>query len=318
MENKLTLKEHKGANDFHISQGTAVTIGTFDGVHVGHQKIIERLVKSAKINNLESVILTFFPHPRMVLQKDSGIKLINTIQERKEILEKTGIDHLIVHPFTKEFSRLTAQEFVRDILVNKLKAKKVIIGYDHRFGRNRGADIHDLREFGEVYGFEVEEIPEQDIEKVAVSSTKIRKALLNGQVEKANRYLSYPFSLSGSVVKGKGLGKGFNYPTANLQIEENYKLIPKNGVYVVRCEMEGKMHFGMMSIGTNPTVGGTKQSIETHFFNLDADLYGKKLSIALLTRIRDEKKFGSVEELKLAMKRDEEFSLSFIKKYYAQ
>ncbi|HET7361034.1 MAG TPA: bifunctional riboflavin kinase/FAD synthetase [Salinimicrobium sp.] len=312
------MEEHKGANDFHISRGTAVTIGTFDGVHIGHQKIIERLVKSAKANNLESVILTFFPHPRMVLQKESGIKLINTIRERKEILEKTGIDHLIVHPFTKEFSRLTAQEFVRDILVNKLKVKKVIIGYDHRFGRNRGADINDLREFGEVYGFEVEEIPEQDIEEVAVSSTKIRKALLNGQVEKANRYLSYPFSLSGTVVKGKGLGKGFNYPTANLEIEENYKLIPKNGVYVVRCEIEGEIYFGMMSIGTNPTVGGTEQSIETHFFDLDKNLYGKNLSIALLTRIRDEKKFGSVEELKRAMKQDEEFSLRFIKKHYAQ
>lgn len=312
------MKEHRGAYHFHSDHHTVVTIGTFDGVHIGHQKILERLVNAAKAGSLESVILTFFPHPRMVLQKDAGIKLINTIDERKEILSKSGVDHLIVHPFTKQFSRLTAREFVRDILINKLKAKKVIIGYDHRFGRNRTADIDTLREFGAEYEFEVEEISKQDIDEVAVSSTKIRKALLAGEVQKANKYLSYPFSLSGKVVKGRGLGKEFKFPTANLHVAEAYKLIPKNGVYVVKSEIDSSEVFGMMSIGTNPTVGGTEKTIETHFFDLDQDLYDQYLTVELLTRIRDEKKFGSVEELKAAMKEDEAFSRHFITKYDAK
>ena len=307
------MKEHKGADKFHSENHTVVTIGTFDGVHVGHQKIIERLVSAARGGNLESVILTFFPHPRMVLQKDADIKLINTIDERKDILEKSGIDHLVVHPFTRQFSRLSAREFVRDILVHKLKAKKVIICYDHRFGRNRTASISDMRAFGAEFGFEVEEITEQEIEEVAVSSTKIRKALLEGRVEKANRFLSYPFSLAGTVVKGRGLGKSFKFPTANLHVAEDYKLIPANGVYVVRSFIEEVPVFGMMSIGTNPTVGGTQKTIETHFLDLELDLYGKFLTIELLTRIRDEKKFDSVDSLMLAMKQDEAFTRQYIR-----
>ena len=287
-------------------------------MHAGHQKIIKRLVDSARANNLESVILTFFPHPRMVLQKESGIKLINTIEERTDILEQSGIDHLVIHPFTMQFSRLTAREFVKEILVEKLRAKKVIIGYDHRFGRNRTANINDLKKFGAEFDFEVEEITRQDIEEVAVSSTKIRTALEEGRVEKANNYLRHPFSLKGEVVKGRGLGKEFNYPTANINIAEDYKLIPKNGVYVVRSVIEGETYFGMMSIGTNPTVGGTSRTIESFFFKLDKDLYGKRLKIDLLIRIRDEKKFNSVEELKLAMKQDEAFSKQYIKDNYVE
>ncbi|ADF50809.1 MAG: bifunctional riboflavin kinase/FAD synthetase [Zunongwangia sp.] len=312
------MEIHKGASAFKSDKPTVVTIGTFDGVHAGHQKIIKRLVDSARANNLESVILTFFPHPRMVLQKESGIKLINTIEERTDILEQSGIDHLVIHPFTMQFSRLTAREFVKEILVEKLRAKKVIIGYDHRFGRNRTANINDLKKFGEEFDFEVEEITRQDIEEVAVSSTKIRTALEEGRVEKANNYLRHPFSLKGEVVKGRGLGKEFNYPTANINIAEDYKLIPKNGVYVVRSVIEGETYFGMMSIGTNPTVGGTSRTIESFFFKLDKDLYGKRLKIDLLIRIRDEKKFNSVEELKLAMKQDEAFSKQYIKDNYVE
>jgi len=312
------LEIHKGASAFKSDKPTVVTIGTFDGVHAGHQKIIKRLVDSARANNLESVILTFFPHPRMVLQKESGIKLINTIEERTDILEQSGIDHLVIHPFTMQFSRLTAREFVKEILVEKLRAKKVIIGYDHRFGRNRTANINDLKKFGAEFDFEVEEITRQDIEEVAVSSTKIRTALEEGRVEKANNYLRHPFSLKGEVVKGRGLGKEFNYPTANINIAEDYKLIPKNGVYVVRSVIEGETYFGMMSIGTNPTVGGTSRTIESFFFKLDKDLYGKRLKIDLLIRIRDEKKFNSVEELKLAMKQDEAFSKQYIKDNYVE
>lgn len=267
---------------------------------------------------MESAILTFFPHPRMVLQEDSDIKLIHTIDERRQILERSGIDHLIIHPFTHQFSRLTALEFVRDILVNRLNAKKVIIGYDHRFGRNRTADINTLREFGKQFDFEVEEISQQDIEDVAVSSTKIRKSLMEGRVELANSFLQHPFTLTGTVVAGKGMGKDFGYPTANLHIEEDYKLVPKMGVYVVRAVIDEIPYFGMMSIGTNPTVGGKEMTIETYFFLLYKDLYGQRLQIELLTRIRDEKKFDSVDALKIAMKQDEAFCERYISDNYAE
>ena len=308
------MKQHTSADTFDGLKGTVVTIGTFDGVHLGHRKIIDRLLASAQSNDLESVVLTFFPHPRMVLQKDTGIKLINSIDERIELLEASGLDHLIIHPFTKAFSRLTAEEFVKDILVDQLKARKVIIGYDHRFGRNRNANIEDLKVFGTQYDFEVEEISKQDVDDVAVSSTKIRKALNEGDLTKANEYLGYPFMLNGIVSRGKGLGKKFNYPTANLKIEETYKLIPAKGVYVARASINGKEVYGMMSIGTNPTVGGSDLTIETFFFDFDADLYDQHLQIELLTRIRDEKKFNSVDELIAAMQADERFSRDFIQK----
>ena len=294
-----------------------MTIGTFDGVHLGHRKIIDRLLASAQSNDLESVVLTFFPHPRMVLQKDTGIKLINSIDERIALLEACGLDHLIIHPFTQEFSRLTAEEFVKDILVDQLKARKVIIGYDHRFGRNRNANIDDLKAFGEQYDFEVEEISKQDVDDVAVSSTKVRKALDEGNITLANEYLGYPFMLNGIVSRGKGLGKKFNYPTANLKIEEDYKLIPAKGVYVVQATLANERVYGMMSIGTNPTVGGSDLTIETFFFDFDANLYDQHLQIELLTRIRDEKKFNSVDELIAAMKADERFSRDFIQKLNA-
>ncbi|HAX15864.1 bifunctional riboflavin kinase/FAD synthetase [Leeuwenhoekiella palythoae] len=308
------MKQHTSADTFDGLKGTVVTIGTFDGVHLGHRKIIDRLLASAQSNDLESVVLTFFPHPRMVLQKDTGIKLINSIDERIALLEASGLDHLIIHPFTKIFSRLTAEEFVKDILVDQLKARKVIIGYDHRFGRNRNANIEDLKAFGTQYDFEVEEISKQDVDDVAVSSTKIRKALNEGDLTKANEYLGYPFMLNGIVSRGKGLGKKFNYPTANLKIKETYKLIPAKGVYVARASINGKEVYGMMSIGTNPTVGGSDLTIETFFFDFDADLYDQHLQIELLTRIRDEKKFNSVDELIAAMQADERFSRDFIQK----
>lgn len=312
------MEEHKGAEQFRSKRSTVVTIGTFDGVHMGHQKIIERLVKSAGQHDLESVILTFFPHPRMVLQKESGIRLINTIEERKQILGEMGVDHLVIHPFTFEFSQLDAEAYVKDVLVNQLKAKRIIIGYDHRFGRNRTAGIDDLRALAKVYGVEVEEISPQEIEEVAVSSTKIRKALQQGEVEKANQYLRYPFALKGEVVKGRGLGKQFAYPTANLSIAEDYKLIPKNGVYVVRADIDHTTWFGLMSIGTNPTVGGRERTIETHFLDFEGDLYGRVLNVELLGRIRDEEHFNSVETLKEAMIQDEKYARKYIQKIHAQ
>ncbi|MGB3773795.1 MAG: bifunctional riboflavin kinase/FAD synthetase [Leeuwenhoekiella sp.] len=306
------MKTHTSAQQFDGTRATVVTIGTFDGVHMGHRKIIQRLLASAQGNDFESVVLTFFPHPRMVVQKNADIKLINTIEERKNLLEKIGLDHLIIHPFTLEFSRLSAEAFVKDILVDQLHAKKVIIGYDHHFGRNRNANIDDLKRFGKEYGFAVEEIPKQDIDDVSVSSTKIRKALDMGDVERANTYLGHPFMLTGTVTRGKGLGRKMNYPTANLKITESYKIIPHKGIYVVQCLIENKMEYGMMSIGTNPTVGGSDLTIETYFFDLDRDLYDKNLEIQVLKRIRDEKNFNNVDELIIAMQEDEKFSRDFI------
>ncbi len=286
------------------NQASVITIGTFDGVHIGHRLILERLINDARIHNRVALVLTFFPHPRMVLQKDTDLKLLNTIEEKKQILEELGIDYLIIQPFTKTFSRMSATAFVRDVLVNALHTKKVIIGYDHRFGRNRNANINDLIAFGNALDFEVEEIPAQEIEAVAVSSTKIRNALLQGDVATANSYLGYDYMLSGKVVKGKGLGKQLGFPTANLKIEATYKLIPRNGVYVVRSTFNGKTVHGMMNIGYNPTVNGQDHSIEIHFFDLDEDLYDQPIQIRVMDWIREEEKFDSLDELKEQLRRD--------------
>jgi riboflavin kinase/FMN adenylyltransferase len=254
----------------------------------------------------------------MVLQKDSNIKLINTIDERYAILDDLGLDYLLIKKFTKEFSRLSAEDFVKQILVEKLHAKKVIIGYDHRFGRNRNADINDLKIFGETYEFDVEEISAQDINDVAVSSTKIRKALNDGNITKANNFLGYNFMLTGLVVKGKGLGKKIAYPTANIYIEEDYKIIPKQGSYIISSVINDKVIFGMMNIGMNPTVNGSTQTIEVHFFNFNQDIYGEKIQIDLLQRIRDEEKFKSVETLKIQLAKDKKTALSYISKHHAK
>ncbi|MDO5979216.1 bifunctional riboflavin kinase/FAD synthetase [Flavivirga spongiicola] len=296
---------------------TVVTIGTFDGVHVGHQKIVKRLISTGKTDGLKSVILTFFPHPRMVLQKDFNIKLINTINERRDILDGLGLDYLVIKEFTKEFSRLSAEDFVKQILVDKLNVKKVIIGYDHRFGRNRNANIDDLKKFGEIYGFEVEEISAQDINDVAVSSTKIRNALKEGDIIKANTFLGYHFTITGIVTKGKGLGRQLSFPTANIKVEEDYKLIPKQGSYIVRAVIDKVSIYGMMNIGLNPTVNGEKETIEVHFFNFDNDIYGENIQIELLNRIRDEEKFKSVEALKIQLKKDKETALTYIATHHA-
>ncbi|WP_034042150.1 bifunctional riboflavin kinase/FAD synthetase [Wocania ichthyoenteri] len=297
---------------------TVVTIGTFDGVHIGHQKIVKRLINAGKLEGLKSVILTFFPHPRMVLQKDSSIKLINTIDERHAILDALGLDYLLIKKFTKEFSRLSAEDFVKQILVDKLHAKKVIIGYDHRFGRNRNADIEDLKRFGNTYNFEVEEISAQDINDVAVSSTKIRKALNDGDIARANMFLGYAFMITGAIVKGKGLGRQLGFSTANIKVEEDYKLIPKYGSYIVSSIINDVKIFGMLNIGVNPTVDGNTQSIEVHFFNFNKDIYNKTIQIDLHERIRDEKKFDSIEALKNQLVKDKEAALAYIAKHHAK
>lgn len=308
------MKEHESASAYQNNKPCVITIGTFDGVHLGHRAILERLVETARQEDLDAVLLTFFPHPRMVLQTDSNIRLINTIDEKRDLLREIGIDHLVIQPFTKEFSRLTAQDFVRDILVDQLLAKKIIIGYDHRFGRNRTADIDDLKEYGATYGFEVEEISARELHDVAISSTKIRNALKEGDIKTANSYLGYEFPLSGEVVYGRGIGsKDLNYPTANLNPGESYKLIPKKGVYIVRSILDEKLYYGITSIGTNPTVGGKKKTIETYFLDFSGNLYGKVICLEFLEHIRNEAAFDTMEELQVAIKADEQFARDYVK-----
>jgi len=298
--------------DFKTTSGTIVTLGTFDGVHIGHRKIIERLVQNTDPDT-ESLVLTFFPHPRMVLQGDSEIKLLNTIDEKAFLLEKNGLDNLVIHPFDQAFSRLTAEEFVKNILVDIFNIKKIIIGHDHRFGRNRTANIDDLIVFGKLYNFEVEQISPQEIDEVSVSSTKIRNSLLDGNIQLANNYLGYSYFLTGVVVKGKQLGRTIDFPTANLSIKENYKLIPQNGVYVVSSIINDRQVYGMMNIGFNPTVNGQDQTIEIHYFDFAEDLYDQELRVSILSRIRSEQKFESVLKLKEQLALDKITSLEFIK-----
>lgn len=266
----------------------------------------------AKVNGYESTLLTFFPHPRMVLQKDSDIKLLNTIDEKAKLLEKTGLQNLIIHPFDLDFSRLTAEEFVKNILVDKLNIGKIIIGYDHRFGRNRTADINDLIAFGKQYNFDVEQISAEEINQTPVSSTKVRNALLEGNIAQANSFLGYPYFITGKVIHGKKLGRKLGFPTANISVEEKYKLIPKNGVYVVKATIENNNYFGMMSIGINPTLPNEKFSVEVNLFDFDSDIYDKEITIEFLKRIRDEEKFNSLEELKIQIEKDQKTALEFL------
>ena len=305
------MKIYSNIQDFKSSRKTVLTLGTFDGVHVGHRKIIEQLTQIAKANALESVVLTFFPHPRMVLQ-DADIKLLNTMEEKTALMAGLGVDHFIIHPFDKEFSRLTAEEFVSEILVEKLQISKIIIGYDHRFGRNRNANIDDLIVFGAHYGFDVIQISAQEIEDVSVSSTKIRNALNEGQIALANQYLTQPYALSGTVETGRGIGKTIQFPTANLKIDSSFKLIPKNGVYAIQSFFNNQLLKGMMNIGTNPTVDGTHISIEIHFFDFDLNIYGQSIQIQMLQFIRAEQKFENLEALQNQLMRDKEFCIKNI------
>jgi riboflavin kinase/FMN adenylyltransferase len=289
-------------------------LGTFDGVHIGHKKILEKITQNTENEKYESLVLTFFPHPRMILQEESAIKLLNTITEKIDLLEKTGIENLVIHPFDESFSRLTAEEFVREILVEQFHIQKIIIGHDHRFGRNRTANIDDLIDFGKKYGFEVEQISAQEINEISVSSTKIRNALEEGDIVLANKYLGYEYFLTGTIIKGKQLGRTIGFPTANLKIEENYKLIPRNGVYIVSSIINNKTVFGMMNIGFNPTVNGENQTIEIHFFDFEADLYHQKITVSLLHRIRSEQKFDSVVLLKEQLEKDQNYAKAFLNK----
>lgn len=297
---------HHGINEFTPLKKAVVTTGTFDGVHIGHQKILNRLKEIAQTIQGETIIITFFPHPRLVLYpEDNNLKLINTLEEKIQLLEEMGIDHLIIIPFTPEFSRLTSEHFIRQILIEKINTRKLVIGYDHHFGRNREGSFEHLKQYAPQYGFEVEEIPEQDIDDLAVSSTKIRSAVEKGDIHTANTYLGYPFSISGKVIKGDQIGRTLGYPTANIQLEQAYKLLPADGIYAVTVVHKQLTYKGMLYIGHRPTINGMTRNIEVNIFDFNQDIYDDNLTIQLLHFIRGDHKFNNLDELKIQLKEDE-------------
>lgn len=306
------MKVSHSISSFNATKKTIITLGTFDGVHLGHQAILKKLVSATEKGTYESLVLTFYPHPRMILNQEGAMHLLNTIEEKTILLEKFGIDHLIVHPFDDAFSKLSAEAFVKNILVDQLNIHKIIIGYDHRFGENRSANITDLIHFGKQYNFEVAQINAEEINEITVSSTKIRTALLEGAIELANQYLGYDYFFSGKVIKGKQLGRTIGFPTANIKLSETYKLIPKNGVYIVYSTLNNKRVYGMMNIGHNPTVGENNKTIEVHYFDVNEDLYDKIRTVAFLKFIRTEEKFDSIDALKIQLNKDQEFSKNYI------
>jgi riboflavin kinase/FMN adenylyltransferase len=299
-------------SDFNKLPNAVAAIGTFDGVHFGHQKIIRRLCEIAAATGGESVILTFFPHPRLIIDPENqDLKMINTIAEKAKILEELGVDHLIITPFTRDFSNLTAEEYITEVLVGKIGIKHLIVGYDHRFGKDRKGGMAELIKFAEPLGYTVEEIPEQDINDVSVSSTKIRKALLSGDVALAAKFLGYHFSLHGRVIKGDKIGRTIGYPTANIFIEENYKLIPSDGIYAVTVAMNGNTYKGMAYIGQRPTINGMTRNIEVNIFDFNQEIYGQYVTMYFMEFLRHDVKFTGLEALKDQLKKDKEDTIAY-------
>lgn len=299
---------------FTPPENSIVTSGTFDGVHVGHRKILSHVLQAAQKSNGQSVVITFWPHPRFVLKPErDDLKLLTTFEEKAALLEDIGIDYLIKIPFTREFSELSSDQFIRKVLIDGLATRKLIIGYDHKFGKNREGGFDYLINNGGQYGFEVEEIPRQDVDHVTVSSTKIREALSSGDLELANEFLDRKYSLSGFVKDGDRIGRSIGFPTANLDVPEKYKLIPGDGAYAVTVIVKNKLHKGMMNIGIRPTVSGHERRIEVNIFNFDHDIYNERITVYFHKLLRKEKKFGSIHELKEQLSKDREHALSILK-----
>lgn len=315
------MKIYQHLSDFKKLDHAIVTIGTFDGVHFGHQKIIKQLVERAKQDQGESVILTFFPHPRMIIDPENqDLKMISTIDEKAKILETLGVDHLIITPFTRDFSNQSPEDYIKNTLVDNIGTRHIIIGYDHRFGKDRSGNLSDLKAAGKAYGFSVEEIMEQDIHDVAVSSTKIRQALLEGNVSLAADYLGYPFSIFGRVIKGDKIGRTIGFPTANIFVEETYKLIPSDGIYAVTVEMEAELptsnaklqtYKGMAYIGQRPTINGMTRNIEVNIFDFNHEIYGQNIKMNFLKFLRHDVKFTGLEALTVQLQKDKEATLAY-------
>ncbi|WP_104382548.1 bifunctional riboflavin kinase/FAD synthetase [Sphingobacterium sp. HMA12] len=316
------MKIYRSLEDFSPVENAVVTIGTFDGVHIGHQKILVHLKEAAQKINGETILLTFFPHPRLIINPDDdSLRLINDIEEKVSQLSKVGIDHLIIIPFSRDFSNQTPEEYISNVLVGKLGTKKIVIGYDHHFGKDRKGSLGDLEQFASIFDYSVDEIPEQDINDIAVSSTRVREALIKGDIKTANLYLGYPFELTGTVIRGDQIGRTIGFPTANLQVHEPHKLIPAYGIYAVEVYIYNHIQNittgeykeenpisiakGMGYIGTRPTVDGMNRAIEISLFDFDQDIYGKTLRVKFLHFIRHDERFDSLEEMKAQIKADE-------------
>jgi len=307
------MKIYEGLSNIPPIPNPVVTSGTFDGVHLGHQKILNRIREIARRIEGETVLITFWPHPRLVLYPDEHkLRLLSTFEEKTKLLRAFGIDHLITIPFTKDFSQLSSQEFIEMVLVEKIRTKKLVIGYDHRFGKNREGSFEYLKQHHSEFGFDLEEISRQDVEEIGVSSTKIRKALETGNVTTATNYLGRPYELNGLVIKGQQIGRSIGFPTANIHIPNDYKLIPMDGVYAVEAMVNGSLFKAMLNIGNRPTVGGTKKTVEAHLFDFQGDLYDKQITIYLREFLRKEKKFQNLEELKKQLAIDQKLAKSLL------
>ena len=307
------MKIYEGLSNLPNIPNPVVTSGTFDGVHLGHQKILIQIKESARQLKGETILITFWPHPRLVLYPDQhNLRLLSTFEEKTKLLEQFGVDHLITIPFTHEFSQMSSREFIEKVLVEKIKTKKLIIGYDHRFGKNREGSFEYLQANSAEFGFEMEEISRQEVDEIGVSSTKIRKALEEGDLETAKGYLGRPYELTGIVVRGKQIGRSIGFPTANIQIQTDYKLIPKEGVYAVEAEIDNISYRAMLNIGMRPTVDGNQQTIEANLFDFEGDLYGKQLTIKLKHFLREEQKFENIEALKAQLICDQELAKSLL------
>tara|TARA_B100000497_G_C7675351_1_gene407929 strand:+ start:328 stop:1254 length:927 start_codon:yes stop_codon:yes gene_type:complete len=305
------MRVFKNLEELPKFKNTVITIGTFDGVHKGHQKILKRITDIAQSINGESILITFYPHPRFVLQPgNKDLKLLNTLDEKISLLENFGLDNLVVTPFSKGFSQMPALTYIKDFLVENFQPNTIVIGYDHHFGFNRSGDIDLLKEYQKVFQFQVEQISKETIEDIAISSTKIRKALLAGDIETSTHLLGHPYQLSGYVIKGEQIGRTLGFPTANIQLTVNYKLIPKTGVYAVMIHIQGENYKGMLNIGFRPTVEGNSKTIEVNIFDFNKNIYGEEISITLVKRLRDEKKFKNLEALKKQITSDKKETLA--------
>lgn len=307
------MRIYEGIDEFGPVNNPVVTSGTFDGVHLGHQKILKRIRNIADELKGETVLITFWPHPRLVLYpKEHNLMLLSTFEEKAKLLREAGIDHLVSIPFTKEFSELSSEEFIQKILIDKIQTRKLVIGYDHRFGKNREGGFEYLKAHIDQYPFELEEISREDVDDVGVSSTKIRHALQEGKVEIANGYLGRSYEINGIIIKGQQLGRSIGFPTANIHIPNDYKLIPSDGAYAVVVNVEGDQYNGMLNIGNRPTVDGNSRSIEVNLFDFEGDLYDKRVCVQIKEYLRPETKFEGLEQLKQQLKADREKAISIL------
>jgi riboflavin kinase / FMN adenylyltransferase len=304
---------YEGLENFLPVSNAVVTSGTFDGVHLGHQKIIHRIKEIAKTIQGETVLITFWPHPRLVLYpSEHHLRLLSTFEEKAELLRQFGIDHLVTIPFTQEFSQMSSEEFIQKILVEKIHTKKLVIGYDHRFGKNREGSFDYLKAHSQTLGFELEEISRQDVDEIGVSSTKIRAALEGGDIKTASNHLGRPYELNGLVVKGQQIGRSIGFPTANIHIPNDYKLIPRDGVYAVEVKVDQVRYRAMLNIGNRPTVDGTRKTVEAHLFDFQGDLYGRLVTVYFREFIREERKFESLDELKNQLNQDQKLAIALL------